>query len=525
MKLECPHCPSSSINHRSGLAFFSIVVATFIGCSEKPRNDNNAINGVVLSHGKPVANARVRVKGTTTFTTTDATGQFRLNHQSLPGQSKERTITASADGFFISSCKLSTAPLHIDLRPLPSNDNEAYEWVAPTPDDQSPDNCGNCHGEIFDQWSSGSHSGSATDFHFLDLYAGTARHDAAPDAQTWSLLRDRPEGAGVCASCHAPAAPLDQLAIGDIRDIEGIASQGVHCDFCHKVASVSTKTVGITHGRFGMDLLRPDHGQLFFGPLDDVDRGEDSYAPHFSKSEFCAACHEGTVFGVHVYGTYTEWLNSPAKQNGRQCQDCHMKPDGVMSNMAPGSGGIERDAVTLASHQLFPDGKAAMLKNCIEVDVQVDRVDLNSTASITLTATNVGHRVPTGFVDRHIILVVEAIDTKGNTVAPLSGPILPESCGSFVGRLGRLFAKQLFGESGESPIPFWQEVFNMTDTRLVPEQATKTQFEFPPEAESIRVRVIYRRFWEAVEQEKGWPDGAIIVYDQVHQLTGNRRPE
>ena len=31
-----------------------------------------------------------------------------------------------------------------------------------------------------------------------------------------------------------------------------------------------------------------------------VDRGEDVYSPLYSQSRYCAACHEGTVFGVHV---------------------------------------------------------------------------------------------------------------------------------------------------------------------------------------------------------------------------------
>ena len=43
-----------------------------------------------------------------------------------------------------------------------------------------------------------------------------------------------------------------------------------------------------------------------------------------------ASGHEGVVFGVHVYSTYSEWLDSPARKQGRHCQDCHMKPTGTM---------------------------------------------------------------------------------------------------------------------------------------------------------------------------------------------------
>ncbi len=407
------------------------------------------------------------------------------------------------------------------LEALPDRDNESYEWVDPTPDADAPERCGNCHAEIYDQWSSGAHATSANGFHFLDLYSGT--HQRGSKAKTtaddsWNMLRDRPEGAGVCNSCHAPSAALEELAIGDIQDIHGVAEKGVHCDFCHKVQSVSTDNIGLTHGRFGMKLLRPEHGQLFFGPLDDVDRGEDAHGPHLSKSEYCASCHEGTVFGVHVYGTYSEWLDSPARRQNKQCQDCHMKPDGVMTNIAPDHDGIERDPMTLASHQLFPGGKPAMLRDSLRVKLKFDERGGNESVSITLTATNVGHRVPTGFVDRHLILAVEGINKNGRTTKAVSGPVLPDTCGSLAGIPGKLYAKHLFGESGAAPVPFWGEVFDVQVTRLFPDQPDRTEFQLSGKLASIRVRVIYRRFWENVEKEKGWPDGAIIVYDQVHSV-------
>ena len=514
---------TNSLGRGGEIAVRTCIVVSFsmlmFGCSKH----NHALSGTVEHDGKPIAGATVRVKGTTTFAKADHLGKFKLP---LPTPDQSVVVTASADGFYIGGCDFDSKNTNgkIDLTPLPTHDNEDYEWVDPTPDSHSPDRCGNCHPGIFDQWSSGAHATSANGLHLLDLYAGTnqlASKPSSSDSKSWNMLRDRAEGIGVCTSCHAPSASIDELAIGDIRHVDGVAKQGVHCDFCHKVQSVSTKNVGITHGRFGMNLLRPEHGQLFFGPLDDVDRGEDVHGPHLSKSEYCAACHEGTLFGVHVYGTYTEWLRSPARREGKQCQDCHMKPDGVTTNFAPDNGGVERNPMTLASHQLFPGGKAAMLKGSLHVDVELRNVAEGQLASVTLTATKVGHRVPTGFVDRHLILVIEGLDTNGNSIPATSGPTLPDSCGSLARMPGKLFAKQLFGESGETPIPFWAEVFDEKDTRLIPHQPARTDVHFPMEIQSVRVRMIYRRFWESVEKEKGWPNGAIIVYDQVHPASSN----
>src|SRR5262249_31537693 len=137
----------------------------------------------------------------------------------------------------------------------------------------------------------------------------------------------------------------------DLRRAEGVALQGVHCDYCHKIAEVDNPQPGLTHGRFGLKLRRPAEGQLFFGPLDDVDRGDDAYSPLYRESRYCASCHEGTVFGVPVYTTYSEWLASPAAREGKQCQDCHMAPTGLLTNLAPGKGGIPRDPKTLANHR------------------------------------------------------------------------------------------------------------------------------------------------------------------------------
>ena len=128
------------------------------------------------------------------------------------------------------------------------------------------------------------------------------------------------------------------------------------------------------------------------------------YSPLYKESRYCASCHEGVLFGVHVYGTYSEWLESPARRQGQQCQSCHMTPTGKLTNIAPGKGGIERDPKTLASHD-FPGGQAEMLRRCLKLSVRVRRVEQGVRAEVEVTAENVGHRVPTGFIDRNLLLI------------------------------------------------------------------------------------------------------------------------
>jgi hypothetical protein len=466
-------------------------------------------HGRVVSKGQPVPEAIVRVRGTSRKTVTDAQGNFRLARQS--GEQPPR-ITAAKPGYVIGGADADQAALTIELVPLPTQDNEAYVWVDPTPNLAESQNCGNCHREIFEQWQRGAHANAARNPHFLNLYAGTTW--SSDDQAGWSLLRDYPEGAGVCTACHAPAASLHELGVADIRDLEGIADQGVHCDFCHKVRDVHLAAPGLTHGRFAMELLRPEHDQLFFGPLDDVDRAEDSWLPLMSESRYCAACHEGVVFGVPVYTTYSEWQESSASKTGKQCQTCHMQPDGKLTNIAPGMGGLDRDPLTLASHTLMPGGQQAMLRRCLDMTAMWHSSERHA-LRVAIATHDVGHRVPTGFVDRHVMLVVEAQDAAGKPIELLEGPRLPEAVGDLSGTAGALFAKLLRDPSGEAPVPFWQAGAIVEDTRLHPDRTHEFSFAFTQPPATVRVRLLYRRFWQSVAEEKQWPDETMLIHDQT----------
>src|SRR5262249_9193495 len=140
----------------------------------------------------------------------------------------------------------------------------------------------------------------------LALFGG----EGSPLGKDWNLLEQHPDGAGVCASCHAPTLRSPQLDF-DLRTVTGVAARGVHCDYCHKIHEAPTDKLGTRFGRDGYPLLRPTSDeQIFFGPLPDAVRPGESFvhAPFYKESRYCASCHEGVIFGVHVYGTYSEWL-------------------------------------------------------------------------------------------------------------------------------------------------------------------------------------------------------------------------
>jgi hypothetical protein len=312
---------------------------------------------------------------------------------------------------------------------------------------------------------------------------------------------------------------MKEEALPDIREARGVDRQGVHCDYCHKISGPGDGKIGYTFGRFNLTLLRPREGQLFFGPLDDVDRGEDAFSPFYRKSGYCASCHEGVVFGVHVYSTWSEWLASPARRQGQHCQHCHMAPTGRMSNIAPGHGGIERDPKTLANHRFFQPTRLAMLQQAIRLETRTESVMQGDAPvvrlHVRLRAEGVGHRLPTGFSDRHLVLVVEAAGPRGRQLPAHAGPQLPRSAGpELAGRAGRVFAKHLHDEKGQGPVPFWRADPDFEDNRLEPERVEKLAWEFPPSVQRFRVRLLYRRFWIEVSRAKGWPDDDALVAER-----------
>ena len=478
---------------------------------ETPSKTNQAVlRGRILDENNaPLAGARVRLNNGSTVAKTNSRGAFAMPDPGI----RPLSLTASKAGYLIGQTSLSEQPAVLKLRSLPNEDHAEYRWVDPRPDADNEERCGNCHTEIFDEWQSSGHADSARNRRFTSLYEGT---DWSGHSQAgWSLRDEHPLGIGVCAACHAPGIDFDAGASDDISDVSGVASLGVHCDFCHKIQDTVTDEFGLVHGRFGFQLLRPREGQLFFGPLDDVARGEDTYSPLQHESRYCASCHEGVVFGVHVYSTYSEWLASPAKSRGQSCQTCHMAATGRMSNIAPGAGGIERDPATLASHTLLPGGRKAMLQKCLDLDIALETQTDAVACRITLTARNVGHNVPTGFIDRHLLLVVEPFDIAGRLLPITSGPTLPSEAGDQLStRPGRWFGRLLTDRSGTSPVPFWRPASSMQDTRLKPEEPVATTFSFPAQTQQIRARVLYRRFWKSVADDKAWPDDTITVHDE-----------
>ncbi len=520
--------PAHTASGRQGLPF-GVVVILLVGAaglaglgvasSQNQRvssSDASAtIRGKVVDAHGPVAEARVGVKGDLRRVHTDEAGVFELPAH----PSSEVRLVASKPGYYISGGDLpESGPATIRLEPHPADDCPSYRWVASDPNPAEPEQCGNCHEAIFREWSEGGHAFSAVNRRFMNLYEGTDWH--GNEEIGWSLLAECPEGSGVCYSCHVPSLEPDPRVISDLRRVGGVHRQGVHCDFCHKIADVRTDQVGLDHGRFAMRLLRPPPGeQLFLGPLDDEDRSHSVYSPLYRQSRYCASCHEGILFGTHAYSEYSEWLSSPYAERGVECQDCHMAPTGKMTNLAPGHGGVPRDPQTLAGHGSLrgkPEGLRRYLSLSVDAQIEDGQVEVVTEAEIR----DIGHRFPTGYPGRQLILWVRATDADGRPLELLAGPVLPPLAGEgpveeggLAGQPGRMYAKQLEGLDGAAPVPYWRPNRVAADTRLLPDATDRARFRFSrPQGEvTVVARLLYRRFSKRLADEKGWPDNEFVV--------------
>jgi len=257
--------------------------------------------------------------------------------------------------------------------------------------------------------------------------------------------------------------------------LAGVANEGISCDFCHKVGAIKldpeTGLPDHEHtGVLAMSVLRPEPEERFFiGSVDDVARNTDTFAPVHKESSFCVGCHFGVFSEVPIYNSYGEWLESSYsdEEDGQTCQDCHMPvaepydpilktfsrltsslfpSSSAQDNMAdlppllaavleranrnyfvyPDEEGVYRDPEQVHNHQMPGASDAAFLQNAVTLVADGQITDGQVQVSVEITNDKTGHHVPTGSPLRHLILVVEAKDNKGNLLALQSGPLLPD---------------------------------------------------------------------------------------------------
>ena len=281
-----------------------------------------------------------------------------------------------------------------------------------TPSEQ----CGSCHPTHYDQWRTSVHASAMHDPVFQGLvYARQTNLEGQQDL--------------FCTQCHSTVGTRSH----DVQpwfyfdDLDPFTMEGVNCESCHRVSEVAR-----THNAG----LRMDPGGPMRGPIaDPIDNAfhTSEAADFISDAEFCGACHDVIeTTGLPLERPYEEWLTSPAKQDDRPCQSCHM-PESAGS---AADGGPER---TVHDHRFvgvdvplvegfLTEDEETTLRADIEALLQSSGTVLldlpatvvpGETLDVVVTVRNEvdAHNLPTGSTfNRQMWLEVTVTDATGRQV-------------------------------------------------------------------------------------------------------------
>jgi Carboxypeptidase regulatory-like domain len=551
-----------------------------------------AVSGVVYDErGRPVAGAVVRLRASQYATLADDQGRFAL--AGFPPEFRPR-ITAWADGYYVAGRAVWPweREFTLTLPPYSVPDNASYSWIPPAVEDRNaweefvlhsrldpaaalaPDalffpaaegltlGCRDCHGEaVYDQWAGNAHALGFANPRFASMYNGTdvsgqlhsplTRYGYSRDYGTFPLRPDPaqpyygpgykldfPDTAGNCATCHLPAAALTEPYGTDPNLVSGVDALGSHCDFCHKIAAVRLNPdTGLpyenTPGSLSLEMMRPSaEKQIFFGPYDDVDAGSDAYLPLQRQSQFCAACHTASFWGVPIYQSFAEWLASPYSDptTGQTCQDCHMKPDGMATNFAPERAGLERDPAEIFTHDFPGTASEELLQNTVTMTATAHLEGDALTVQVEIVNDRAGHHVPTDSPLRQMILLVRAEDGRGQALSLQEGSVVPEwggvgdpAEGYCAGLPGKAFAKVLAEMWTEvSPTgAYWNPTRLASDNRLAAFAGDTSVYTFAAPDDgpaTVKVTLLFRRAFKELMDQKGWNVPDVVMEQQTIQL-------
>lgn len=545
------------------IIFLPLLIST-MGILLLQAQESDIIEGIVLADGDPVAGAVVRVRGSDTYVLTDEDGRFSLTATADNDQVK---ITAWAPGFYIGGTEIGAfldgSETSINLHPHPTVDNNDYEFISPVLDLENESACSHCHldktGEAdgalpVDEWLLDAHSGAATNPRFLSLYNGTTvdgvegivtRYTFSEDAGLNVPLSpslgmaesgpgfrlDYPEQTGSCATCHVPVLALEAPYQADPNHAEGVAAEGITCDFCHKIADVTLREDGKPDpglpGVLSLAFLRPSDEQVFIGPFDDTP-GDDIFSELQTESQLCAACHSGQFWDVPIYNSFGEWLDSPYSDpdTGQTCQDCHMPPVGATAFVQLPEDEMatipERNPETIFSHRMPGAADVDLLANTATLNIEATREDGQLRVMVEVTNSGAGHHIPTDNPLRNMILLIEATDEAGNRLTLLEGPTIPDwggvgdpEAGYYARMPGVLYAKVLADAfTGETPTyAYWRPTQLVSDNRIAAMATDSSTYVFdqPDGAVTVEARLILRRAFIDMMAVKGWDTPDMLM--------------
>jgi hypothetical protein len=289
--------------------------------------------------------------------------------------------------------------------------------------------CGECHEKMHQEWSQSAHARASR---------STAYRQAL--AVAGEGLRE------LCQSCHLPSQ-----AYGQPDDVPGRPSEGVSCDGCHTISAV---TVGKTNSTIKFD---PGSGAKY-GPIVGATGHyfhDMAYSVLHTKSELCSGCHNLTAFkfggkqiNIPVVSNYADWK---LYGKGKACQDCHMPSRGT-EPVAKGA----KPRPNVPSH-IFA-GTTTLGK---QIRFELSRQHKPGEVAVDIQHS-AGHMLPSGYVDRRLIVRAEFWNAAGAKIAEAD----------------RAYGIKLVDEAGQ-PAPFFRAAKIAEDRRMIPGKPYTESFPIP----------------------------------------------
>jgi len=372
----------------------------------------------------------------------------------------------------------------------------------------SPETCGGCHGDIYEQWKGSMHSLSHVD----PLYKEVALHDLKGLTDP-----DEIKEAEHCVSCHTPVgffSGMPSKTSDHLKKIPDLAAKGVQCDFCHSATGAGKI--------YNADLkLDPGNGEndpgTKRGPHADSkpEFHRAAYSKFHTRAEICGACHDvrHVVFGTKLESPYEEWKKGPYAERGIPCQDCHMRqrpgiaatgsterPDnpGSSAEGAPGRKHIYTHYFTgtnnLVPGQFGNKDQVSMAEERLKHAATVSIGDTlqEGTLTVTVTNTGAGHSLPTGLSHvRQMWLEVKVTGAGGKVLYKHGG----------LDRRGRLekdtvLYNTVFGDGkGNMVMNVAKAREIIRDKRIEPLKSSRESFRLPrinEQSVTVEVKLLYR---------------------------------
>jgi hypothetical protein len=198
-----------------------------------------------------------------------------------------------------------------------------------------------------------------------------------------------------------------------------------------------------------------------------------------------------------------------------------------MTNVAPDKGGIERDPSTIPAHTFPGAASQEFLQNAVTMTATAHLEGGQVLVQVSLINDLTGHHVPTDSPLRHLILLVQAVDADGNTLAQLDGPTVPDwggvgdpAKGYYAGLPGTAYAKileELWTEISPSGA-YWNPTRVLSDNRLAAFATDTSTYAFAAPGSgqvTVEVKLLFRRAFKALMDQKGWDIPDILMESET----------